>query len=84
MEVLSVVRCFVLAKPRGGVEKTFCDGKKLFVTTSAGRKYAIKAVRSRSSMDRMPPSEGGDAGSIPAESTTDYLTATLYLAAPSA
>jgi hypothetical protein len=34
--------------------------------------------RSRRSMDRMPPSEGGDAGSIPAESTRVSLRKVLF------
>ena len=38
-------RCFALAKPRGGVEKTFCDGKKLFVTTCGKRSHVFAAAK---------------------------------------
>ena len=34
----------------------------------------IIRARSRRSMDRMPPSEGGDVGSIPTESTFEFST----------
>ena len=74
-------RCFASKRNRevGSCGQT-CDGK--FGTPDHKiRPPVLIYVRksSRSPMDRMPPSEGGDAGSIPAESTRrEKRTASLF------